>query len=107
MDPFNFKLRRAERKQALAAEELQTSEGIVRYLAQWRALCAEVGPWQYAAALRAPIDEDLHTVAYLAVWSDIAGATFADDDVIDEAIAMAVSGFDQYLLEHPESVRPE
>lgn len=80
----------------------------IEYLAEWRKLCAEVGPWQYAADLGAPVDADLATIAYLAVWGDLSRHPYAgeDDDFIDEAISLAVAGFDAYLLAHPESVRP-
>lgn len=77
------------------------------FLFEWGAICEEAGPWAYAAAIHAPADADLHAIAYLAVWHDVAGhALAADEDFVDEAIAFAAAGFDRYLLAHPESVRP-
>lgn len=79
----------------------------VAYLGEWWKLCAEVGPWQYAADIGAPPDADLAAIAYLAVWHDLAGHPYVDDeDFLDEAIAIASGAFEAYLLAHPESVRP-
>jgi hypothetical protein len=95
--------RRRERKRL----EGRRGELVVEYLSEWWRLCADVGPWQYAADLGAHVDADLRAIAYLAVYNDLAGSSFADDDYfLDEAISVAYCGFCAYLSAHPAAAQP-
>lgn len=84
-----------------AVQRQRVSDFIVDY----RTLCEDVGPWQYAADLHAPADVDLRHLAYLAVWRD--GPTlrvWADVrllDAIDLVVDAAVEGFEAFLAAHP------
>lgn len=101
--------RRRDLRAQVKSLETEIDRVIVEYLGDWRKLCADAGPWRYAADIGAPPYADLATIAYLAVYHDLAKGTLAarDDHFIDEAVEHAVAGFDEYLLRHPEAVRPE
>lgn len=70
---------------------------VCEYLAEYRRLCAEVGPYAYAADLGLPagIDApvDVRVVAYAAAWNDMAPGC----DFLDEAIDAAALGFEDWL----------
>lgn len=75
------------------------------FIVDYRRLCEDIGPWQYAADLHAPHDADLRSIAYLAVWRD--GPTLRvweavrSFDAIDLLIDAAVEGFEAHLAAHP------
>jgi hypothetical protein len=62
------RLRRIVTGQTLA--DAVDRQRVADLIADYGRLCAEVGPWQYAADLGAPLDADLRTIAYLATWHD-------------------------------------
>lgn len=74
------------------------------FMVDYRRLCADVGPWEYAANLGAPADADLRQIAYQAVWRD--GPTLEvwayvqRFDAIDLLIDAAVEGFEEYVAAH-------
>ena len=79
-------------------EAIQARRDIVvcEYLAEYRKLCREVGPYAYAADLGLPAGLDgplcFRTIAYAAAWHDMA----EDCAVIDEAIEQALQGFEDW-----------
>lgn len=86
------------------AEEVQRQR-VADFIADYRRLCEDIGPWQYAADLGAPVDADLRTIAYLAVWRD--GPTLRvweavkAEDSIDLVILAALAGFEAHVERHP------
>jgi hypothetical protein len=70
-------------------------------IVDYRRLCADVGPWQYAADLGAHPYADLRTIAYLAVWRDGPTLRLWQDvkalDAIDLLVDAALEGFEQYV----------
>ena len=81
------------------ADAIEAHRGVVicEYLADYRRLCAEVGPIVYATDLGLPLDWDdglptIHTIAYAAAWHDMT----AGCDFIDEAINAALQGFEDW-----------
>lgn len=86
------------------AEEVQRQR-VADFIVDYRRLCEDIGPWQYAADLHAPHDADLRTIAYMAAWRD--GPTLRvweavkDRDAIDLVIDAAVEGFEAHLTAHP------
>lgn len=79
-----------------AAIEARRGVVICEYLAEYRKLCADVGPYRYAADLGLPAGldgpVDFRTIAYAAAWNDMAEGC----DFIDEAIRAAVQGFEDW-----------
>lgn len=76
-------------------EAIEARRGVVicEYLAEYRRLCAEVGPYRYAADLGLPSAlADWRVIAYAAAWNDMAAAC----EFVDEAIEAAVKGFEDW-----------
>lgn len=73
--------------------EARRSVVIVEYLAEYRKLCRDVGPYAYAADLGLPAGLDgpidFRLTAYAVAHHDMA----ADCDFLDEAIEAAFQGF--------------
>jgi hypothetical protein len=86
-------------------DEAVTRSRVADFIVDYQALCEAFGPWQYAADVGAPVNADLRTVAYLAVWRD--GPTLRvwehvlAVDAVDLVIDAAVAGFQAYLAAHP------
>ena len=90
------KLRRAIAGRA-GFDEAITRKRVADLLIDYRVLCYDVGFWQYAADLGAPVDAEVQTVAYMAVWRDGPTLSLWDDvlrlDAVDLLIDAAAEGF--------------
>lgn len=78
---------------------------VADFIVDYRTLCEDVGPWQYAADLHAPQDVTLRHLAYLAVWRDGPTLRIWEDvlavDAADLVIDAAIEGFQAFLAAHP------
>lgn len=85
--------RGAEQQDAI---RLRRDQVVCEYLAEYRKLCAHVGPYCYAADLGLPAGLDgpveIRVIAYAAAWHDMT----AGCDFIDEAIEAAGRGFEDW-----------
>lgn len=81
--------------------EAVARERVAECIVGYRTLCADVGPWQYAADIGAPPElRDLRQIAYLAVWHDgpKLGAWRHVEalDAIDLVVDAAAEGFAEH-----------
>ena len=99
MGPID-KLRRALGDTA-SLEEAVARRRVADFIADYRSLCEEVGPWRYAADLGAPPDATLRQIAYLAVWHDgpklRVWGDVKDFDAIGFVVDAALEGFDTHV----------
>jgi hypothetical protein len=78
---------------------------VADFIVDYRTLCEDVGPWEYAASVGAPPEADLRQIAYLAVWSH--GPTVGvweyvrRLDAVDLLIDAAVEGFEAHVVANP------
>lgn len=87
--------------------EAYNRERVADFIVDFRLLCADLGPWRYAADLGAPSNADLRTIAYLAVWHDGPRLQIWKHvealDAIDLVIDAAAEGFAQYVAKETTS----
>lgn len=85
------------RNNAAAIAEHIRRQRVADFIADYRQLCEDVGPWQYAADLGAHPKADLRHIAYLATWRDGPTLRVWEDvlalDAADLAVDAAVEGF--------------
>lgn len=87
-------------------EDAMRRELVEDFLIDYRNLCADVGPWQYAADIGAHPDATTRQIAYLAVWRD--GPTlriWADVQrfgAVERLIDAAVAGFAEHCAKPAE-----
>lgn len=86
-------------------EDRLDGQRVADLIADYGVLCADVGPWQYAADLGAPVDADLRTIAYLATWHDGPKLSVWDAvlrlDAVDLVVEAAAMGFDSHVRSEP------
>lgn len=86
-------------------EDAFARKRVADFLVDYRTLCEDVGPWEYAASIGAPPEADLRQIAYLGVWSH--GPTVSvweyvrRLDAVDLLIDAAVEGFEAHVVANP------
>lgn len=94
-----------KRNDVAAIAEYMRRQRVADFIVDYRALCENIGPWQYAADLGAHSEAELRHIAYLAVWRDGPTLRIWQDvcelDAIDLVLDAAVEGFEAYLVAHP------
>jgi hypothetical protein len=99
------KLRAIFPSEVARIEDAVARKRVAELLVDYRILCADVGPWEYAASIGAPPEADLRQIAYLAVWSH--GPTVGvwefvrRLDAVDLLIDAAVEGFEAHVVANP------
>lgn len=100
-------LKRLRARLGLPPSQAEYEESVERavvghFIADYRRLCTDAGPWQMAADAGAPPDcWDLRQIAYLAVWAH--GPTLSvwewvrRYDAVDLVIDAAIDGFTDHL----------
>lgn len=75
---------------------------VADFIVDYRRLCEDVGPWQYAADLGAHPEAELRHIAYLAVWRDGPTLRVWEDvlalDAADLAVDAACEGFKAHVI---------